>query len=505
MADYKPNAAPPMATGYPAGAPPMPTMPGFQPQAPSQWSTGLCGCFDDCGNCCLTFCCPCITFGRIAEIVDRGSTSCGTSGALYVLIAALTGCQCLYSCAYRSKLRALYGLPESPCNDCLVHCCCETCALCQAYRISPSLLLFSASLLLRSTVFSSFRLIFWLSVKMFVSLVFIKRFNWIFDRKEVGIFAGWHGNMERMQGVGMIQPPPVQGGMMPDGGGMNDRPDQDSMVPSSRVIVVPDLLSQRSHGLLRPRVHCRHGVGFDVIGEHTGAGHDHNVVMPFGGESLGSEGVGHNLISPRADTYKYPPLTVGVAPNSHPIMLRKAQESRGKTKLETSKIKMGTILTPNSTNLQLNCASRNYKPNDTKIDSIRAQMSPNQGPEALLEGTPSLRNQDRDRRSLLLPCSSSTTTQSFARPPPDAGQTGRKALKLDFAKLSSSKSMADYKPNAVPPMAISYPSGDPPMPIPGFQSQAPAQWSTGLCDCFDDCSNCKLIKTYDLLFTFEIC
>ncbi|KAK8945829.1 Cell number regulator 10 [Platanthera guangdongensis] len=127
--------APQTATGYPAGAPP--GMAGFQLQAPQisvQWSTGLCDCGEDVGNCCLTCWCPCITFGRIAEITDRGSTSCGTSGALYALIAAVTGCQCLYSCAYRSKLRAIYGLQESPCNDFLVHCCCESCALCQAHR-----------------------------------------------------------------------------------------------------------------------------------------------------------------------------------------------------------------------------------------------------------------------------------------------------------------------------------------------------------------------------------
>ncbi|KAL0906155.1 hypothetical protein M5K25_024624 [Dendrobium thyrsiflorum] len=30
--------------------------------------------------------------------------------------------------------------------------------------------------------------------------------------------------------------------------------------------------------------------GFDAIGEHTGAGHNRNIVMPFGGESPGSEG-----------------------------------------------------------------------------------------------------------------------------------------------------------------------------------------------------------------------
>ncbi|KAL0911846.1 hypothetical protein M5K25_017771 [Dendrobium thyrsiflorum] len=30
--------------------------------------------------------------------------------------------------------------------------------------------------------------------------------------------------------------------------------------------------------------------GFNAIGEHTGAGHNHNIVMPFGGKSPGSEG-----------------------------------------------------------------------------------------------------------------------------------------------------------------------------------------------------------------------
>ncbi|KAL0911308.1 hypothetical protein M5K25_019440 [Dendrobium thyrsiflorum] len=30
--------------------------------------------------------------------------------------------------------------------------------------------------------------------------------------------------------------------------------------------------------------------GFNAIGEHTGAGHNRNIVMPFGGESPGSEG-----------------------------------------------------------------------------------------------------------------------------------------------------------------------------------------------------------------------
>ncbi|XP_047341977.1 protein PLANT CADMIUM RESISTANCE 2-like isoform X2 [Impatiens glandulifera] len=134
----------------------------------NNWSTGLCGCFEDVPNCCLTFWCPCITFGQIAEIVDRGSTSCGASGALYTLILMLVGCTCCYSCFYRTKMRKQYSLPETPCGDCLIHCFCETCALCQEYR----------------------------ELK-----------NQGFDMS-----LGWHGNVERQnRDVAMVPPPPSGG------------------------------------------------------------------------------------------------------------------------------------------------------------------------------------------------------------------------------------------------------------------------------------------------------
>ncbi|KAL4197356.1 hypothetical protein AMTRI_Chr04g187920 [Amborella trichopoda] len=105
------------------------------PNASSQnWSTGLCACCDDPANCCITCWCPCITFGQIAEIADRGTTSCGVSGSLYGLMLLIVGCACCYSCFYRSKLRSQYNLSKSPCADCLVHFFCEGCALCQEYR-----------------------------------------------------------------------------------------------------------------------------------------------------------------------------------------------------------------------------------------------------------------------------------------------------------------------------------------------------------------------------------
>eukprot|EP00258_Populus_trichocarpa_P050043 XP_024466062.1 protein PLANT CADMIUM RESISTANCE 2 isoform X2 [Populus trichocarpa] len=100
----------------------------------ARWSSGLCDCCSDVPSCCLTYWCPCITFGRIAEITDRGTTPCAVSGAIYGLLLYFTYCSCLYSCLYRSKLRTQYMLEESRCNDFLVHCCCEPCALCQEYR-----------------------------------------------------------------------------------------------------------------------------------------------------------------------------------------------------------------------------------------------------------------------------------------------------------------------------------------------------------------------------------
>lgn len=60
--------------------------------------------------------------------------ACTCAGAIYGTLLALSGLACLCSYYYRSKLRVQYDLPEAPCMDCLVHFCCETCALCQEYR-----------------------------------------------------------------------------------------------------------------------------------------------------------------------------------------------------------------------------------------------------------------------------------------------------------------------------------------------------------------------------------
>lgn len=97
------------------------------------WTTGLCGCFEDIGSCCMTCCCPCIIFGQNAEVIDKGRTSCSIAALIFYGLSYI-GFGCLYSYTYRSKLRGLYSLPEEPCMDLCIHCFCTHCAICQEYR-----------------------------------------------------------------------------------------------------------------------------------------------------------------------------------------------------------------------------------------------------------------------------------------------------------------------------------------------------------------------------------
>ncbi|KAG9458368.1 hypothetical protein H6P81_002876 [Aristolochia fimbriata] len=98
------------------------------------WTSGLFDCLNDPTNALITAFFPCFTFGQIAEIIDNGHTTCGTSGILYGAVAFCIAMPCLLSCTYRTKLRSKYDLLEVPAPDWVTHFFCEWCALCQEYR-----------------------------------------------------------------------------------------------------------------------------------------------------------------------------------------------------------------------------------------------------------------------------------------------------------------------------------------------------------------------------------
>lgn len=110
------------------------------------WKSNYFAIFEHLPSCFCVFVCPCVLVGRIVEILDASITSCCTAGCIYWCLSTWTGGLggWLYTCNYRSRLRAKFGLPEEPCHDCLADLlCCFS--ITQMYRellrrgIDPSL------------------------------------------------------------------------------------------------------------------------------------------------------------------------------------------------------------------------------------------------------------------------------------------------------------------------------------------------------------------------------
>ncbi|XP_028406690.1 cornifelin homolog A-like [Dendronephthya gigantea] len=86
-------------------------------QGPRAWSTGICSCFDDCGDCLFGFFCPCIH-------------ECNLS-------SAAGECCCVARCcpiALRTKIRTKHNIAGSIMDDCCTVLCCGPCATCQMSR-----------------------------------------------------------------------------------------------------------------------------------------------------------------------------------------------------------------------------------------------------------------------------------------------------------------------------------------------------------------------------------
>ncbi|XP_025091189.1 placenta-specific gene 8 protein-like [Pomacea canaliculata] len=84
------------------------------------WTTGLCGCFEDCGVCCcVTFCRPC---AEMSLAMDMGENCC----IPYLVPGWLV--------TLRTKIRTQHNIHGSVLDDCCLVYFCYECALCQTMR-----------------------------------------------------------------------------------------------------------------------------------------------------------------------------------------------------------------------------------------------------------------------------------------------------------------------------------------------------------------------------------
>lgn len=90
----------------------------------SQWQHGLCGCFDNCGLCIISYFAPCYRFGKNAEAVGDSCVLCG-------LLFLLPGVDLVLGAVIRGKIRESKGIEGSFVSDLLMWCCCPFCALVQ--------------------------------------------------------------------------------------------------------------------------------------------------------------------------------------------------------------------------------------------------------------------------------------------------------------------------------------------------------------------------------------
>jgi len=97
------------------------------------WRESYCGCFGDCGSCCLGCCCPCIQYGMNVERLEGPGSSCVGHCCLYYICLQI-GCCCCVHGPKRTQLRAKFGLVENCSNDCCATCFCPCLAMTQEWR-----------------------------------------------------------------------------------------------------------------------------------------------------------------------------------------------------------------------------------------------------------------------------------------------------------------------------------------------------------------------------------
>lgn len=108
------------------------------PQAPSTWSNGLFGCFDDFNECLDGFFCCWCKLGYMQQRMAMGSIGMDTGTCAVAFVVDYCCCGLgtpIYTYNQRSQIKLRYNIAdEGNCTSCLIAFCCDRCAICQQAR-----------------------------------------------------------------------------------------------------------------------------------------------------------------------------------------------------------------------------------------------------------------------------------------------------------------------------------------------------------------------------------
>lgn len=103
-----------------------------------KWNTSLCGCFNDCDTCCISFFFPCWQFGINTRELGLGvfcdSTGTVPNTILYFLCIPFLGMAHTLATVQRAEVRDKYGIRGSLLGDFCASLFCLPCTLSQVSR-----------------------------------------------------------------------------------------------------------------------------------------------------------------------------------------------------------------------------------------------------------------------------------------------------------------------------------------------------------------------------------
>ncbi|PSN71964.1 PLAC8-domain-containing protein [Corynespora cassiicola Philippines] len=114
-----------------------------------EWHNNGSACCTPFGTCMLSWCCPCIQYGKTSHRHEHNGTlegySCCNGSCMAFCGLGLFGFSWVLSMIKRGDIRAKHHIKGNACGDCLCACCCAPCDLTQQdkevqYRENQALL-----------------------------------------------------------------------------------------------------------------------------------------------------------------------------------------------------------------------------------------------------------------------------------------------------------------------------------------------------------------------------